>query len=150
MVPCAFRHRGFGGQWIVAREESHPDHQRGNRVEFVVIDVVAPLPLWMTERAVAERLGVSIYTVQRMRKRGELKAKRIGRRWKYRDDWIREYEDEWTPCQSSSESESGSSTGDPTAPIGVPAGSIQQLDRQDVHRSAQATFKPPRFASRNT
>ena len=66
---------------------------------------LVPLPLWISERDVAERWGVSIFTVQRERKRGKLKAKRIGGRWKYRDDSLREYEDKDTPCQSNSKSE---------------------------------------------
>ena len=63
---------------------------------------VTLMPIWIEERAVAKRWGVSIYTVQRERKRGRLKAKRLGGRWKYRSDWLREYEDEATPCQSNS------------------------------------------------
>jgi transposase len=47
-------------------------------------------PIWLEERAVAERLKVSVYTIQRMRKRGDQKAKRIGNRWRYRSDWLRE------------------------------------------------------------
>ena len=111
---------------------------------------IIPMPLWIDERAVADRWGVSIYTVQRERKRGKIKAKRIGGRWKYREDWLREYEDqEDTPCLSNSESENGSLTSDPTVPTGVSVGSIQQLDKRDVHRSAQQIFKSPRSGSQS-
>jgi hypothetical protein len=111
---------------------------------------VIPIRAWIDERAVADRWGVSIYTVRRERKRGKVKAKRIGGRWQYREDWLREYEDqEDTLCLSTSGSENGSSTSGPTAPTGVSVGSIQQLDRRDVHRSAQQIFKSPRSGSQS-
>lgn len=110
-----------------------------------------PLPMWIDERAVADRWGVSTYTVQRERKRGKVKAKRLGGRWKYRDDWLREYEDqEDTPCRKSSGLQNGSSTGGLTARAGAPVGSTQEPDRHDVHRLAQAIFKRPRSDSQNT
>ena len=73
-------------------------------------EAIVAMPVWFDERTVAKRWGVSVYTVQRERKRGRLKAKRLGGRWKYRSDWLREYEDEATPCQSNSGSENGFST----------------------------------------
>jgi len=112
-------------------------------------EAIVAMPVWFDEHTVAKRWGVSVYTVQRERKRGRLKAKRLGGRWKYRTDWLREYEDEATPCQSDSRSENGSSTSGPTARIGASAGSIQQLDRRDVHRSAQQIFKSPRSGSQS-
>lgn len=115
-----------------------------------VTQVIIPLPLWIEERAVANRWGVSIYTVQRVRKGGKLKAKLLGGRWKYREEWLREYEDEATPCGGNSESESGFSISDLTAPTGVSVGSMQQLDRRDVHRSAQQIFKSPKSGSPST
>jgi Helix-turn-helix domain len=108
------------------------------------------LPGWIEEQALAARWKVSIYTVQRMRKRGEVRAKRIGGRWKYREDWIQEYEDGETPCLSSSGLGNGSSISGPTAQTGASAGSIQQLDRRDVHHSAQQIFKSQRSGLRNT
>src|SRR5262245_558063 len=42
-------------------------------VRDLIMNLVA-LPLWISERDVAERWGVSIFTVQRERKRGKLKA----------------------------------------------------------------------------
>lgn len=111
---------------------------------------VIRMPIWIEERAVAQRWGVSVYTVQRYRKLGKIKAKCIGGRWKYREDWLREYEDqEDTPCLSTLGSGNGSSTSGPTARVGASAGSIQQLDRRDVHRSAQRIFKSPRSGSQN-
>ena len=105
------------------------------------------LPMWIEEASVAERWRVSIYTVQRIRKSGKVKAKRIGGRWKYREDWLREYEDkEDSPCLSGSGSGNGSLTSALTVRTGASAGSIQQLDRHDVHRSAQRIFKSPRSA----
>jgi excisionase family DNA binding protein len=69
-------------------------------------------PTWLPEKTVAQRLDVSKYTIQRMRKAGKLKAKKIGNRWKYREDWLREYEDqEDTQCPKSSGSVDGSLTG---------------------------------------
>lgn len=113
-------------------------------------EVVIPLPIWLDERTVALRWGVSFYTVQRIRKGGDLKAKRIGCRWKYREDWLREYEDKATPCQSSLELENGFSTGGQIARTGAPANSIQQLDRHAVHLSAQAIFKSPKSGLQRT
>jgi excisionase family DNA binding protein len=106
-----------------------------------VPDTVVPLPRWLTEQDVAVRLRVHKSTVQRLRKRGEFKAKLIGGRWKVREDWLRQYEDEETPCGSSSGSGNGFSASDQTVRTGASAGSIQGLDRRDVHRSAQAIFK---------
>jgi hypothetical protein len=75
--------------------------------ELVVAEVIPP-PVWMEEQVLAARWNVSIFTVQRMRKRRELRAKRIGGRWKYREDWVREYEDqEDTPCLRTSGSGNG-------------------------------------------
>ena len=112
-------------------------------------EAIAAMPLWFDEHTVAKRWGVSVYTVQRERKRGRLKAKLLGGRWKYRSDWLREYEDEATPCRSNSESGDGFSTSGSTARTGASVGSIQQLDRHDVHRSAQQIFKSPKSGSRN-
>ena len=85
-------------------------------------------PTWIEERDLAARFNVSIYTVQRMRKRGELKAKKLGCRWAYREDWLREFEDqEDTPCRKSSGLEGGSLIGDQTAQTGARAGTIQAL-----------------------
>jgi Helix-turn-helix domain len=111
---------------------------------------VLSLPVWIEERVLAARWMVHVSTVQRMRKRGEVRAKRIGGRWKYREDWIQEYEDGETAWRSSSESGNGSSTGGPTARTGASAGSIPQLDRHDVHLSAQKIFKSPRSGLRST
>jgi Helix-turn-helix domain len=110
---------------------------------------VISLPVWMEEQDLANRWNVSIFTVQRMRKRGEIRAKRIGGRWKYREDWVREYEEEETECQNNFASGSGFSTSGPTVRTGVSVGSIQKLDRRDVHRSAQQIFKSPRSGSQN-
>jgi hypothetical protein len=109
------------------------------------------LPAWFEERDLASRWNISHFTVQRMRKAGKLKAKKIGNRWKYREDWVREYEDqEDTQCPQSSGLESGSLIGDPIAPSGARANTIPKPDRQDVHRSAQVIFKAPRSDLPNT
>jgi hypothetical protein len=106
------------------------------------------VPVWLEERDLASRWNVSHYTVQRMRKAGKLKAKKLGGRWKYREDWVWEYEDqEDTQCPKSSESENGSSTGDRTVQTGVCAGTTRKRGRRDVHRSAQAIFKRPKSGS---
>jgi hypothetical protein len=108
------------------------------------------LPRWIEKRAVAKRWGVSVYTVQRYRKQGKVKAKRIGGRWKYREDWLREYEDqEDAPCLRPSGSGNGFSASGETARTGASAGSINQLDKHDVHRSAQQIFKSPSYGSQN-
>jgi integrase len=64
------------------------------------------MPSWMSEPELAERWGESTYSVQRKRKLGLIKAKRFGRGWKYRTDWILEYENQAdNQCQASSGSE---------------------------------------------
>jgi excisionase family DNA binding protein len=115
-----------------------------------VSEKVVRLPKWLTEQDVAARLGVHKSTVQRLRKRGEFKAKLIGGRWKVREDWLYEYEDEDTPCRSSSGSANGFLESDQTARTGASAGSIQKLDRRDVHRSAQTIFKRQKCGSLST
>jgi hypothetical protein len=87
-----------------------------------------PSLTWLSESDVAQRFGVSVWTVQRMRKDRVIKAKKLGGRWKYREDWLREFEDqEDTPCRKSSGLEGGSLIGDPTAQTGARAGTIQAL-----------------------
>ena len=113
-------------------------------------EAIVDMPVWFDEHTVARRWGVSVYTVQRERKRGRLKAKRLGGRWKYRSDWLREYEDEATPCQSDSRLENGFSTNGQTVRTGASVGSIQKLDKHDVHHSAQRIFKSPRSGLRST
>ena len=112
-----------------------------------VMQDLLQFPIWLDEQAVAQRLKVSVYTIQRMRKRGELKAKRIGAQWRYRSDWLREYEDKAdTPCQKISGSEGSSLNAVATVRPGARAGSIQKADKRDVHRSAQEIFKRPKSA----
>jgi hypothetical protein len=103
--------------------------------------------IWITEKDVAARWGTSKYTVQRERKRGKLKMKKIGGRWKTREEWLREYEDQPdTPChKNNSESEDFSLASVRTATSGAPATSISTVGRHDAHRLAQATFKKPKF-----
>jgi excisionase family DNA binding protein len=107
--------------------------------------------IWLDEQEVAVRFGVSISTVQRMRRQGTLKAKLIGRRWKVSLDWLLEFEaapDNQCP-KNNSESDHTSSESGQTARVGAPAGSILRLDKHDVHLSAQKIFKRPSFGSRN-
>jgi hypothetical protein len=99
--------------------------------------------IWLKEKDVAARWGTSKYTVQRERKRGKLKMKKIGGQWKTREEWLHEYEDQPdTPChKNNSESENFSSASVRTATNGAPATSTPTVGRHDAHRLAQATFK---------
>lgn len=104
----------------------------------------------LSEGDVANQLGVSVFTVQRMRKRGEIKSKKIRGRWKYRQEWLVEYlEKADNQCDAMTSSASGStslSVG-AGATCGAPAGTTQIHDRQSAHLSAQATFKRRKSAS---
>lgn len=104
---------------------------------------IVNLPKLLSERQVAEALGVSVYTVQRLRKAGDIKAKRIGRQWKITETWLREYlAEEDNHCPAANDSRSGN-TGcheGRTARSGAEPGSTGTLDRRSALASAQATL----------
>ncbi|MFQ5564202.1 MAG: helix-turn-helix domain-containing protein [Parvularculaceae bacterium] len=51
----------------------------------------SPLPRLLTEREAASRLRIHIATLQRIRRRGEIRFRRVGRQVRYLEDWITEY-----------------------------------------------------------
>ncbi len=105
------------------------------------------LPRWYTEDEVAERYGVSIFTVQRWRKAGALRAKRLGRAYKVREDWLLAWEEETeeSPCVgdamgNSASSGSRSDRGDHT---GTSRGSTERRDRLAARRQALTIARRP-------
>ncbi|MCH2394324.1 helix-turn-helix domain-containing protein [Oceanibaculum sp.] len=109
------------------------------------------LPRLLTEREAAEALGVSVYTIQRLRKQGEIRFKRLGGRWKTRADWLKEYLDrEDNQCLESerktvaetvpARSLVTGSAGGTIHPTGAPPGSIRNPDRQSAAASARLIF----------
>jgi excisionase family DNA binding protein len=110
---------------------------------------LGPLPQLLSERQAANYLGISKPTLVRLRKKGVIKAKQIGRQWFYRVDWLQEYLDEAdNQCknQNVSRLDDISSTGGQTVPTGAPAGTTHGLDRPGAHHSAQAIFKRQRLS----
>jgi excisionase family DNA binding protein len=95
---------------------------------------------WFSEEEIAERYGVSIFTVKRWRKSGRLKAKRLGRGFKVREDWLLEWEN--APGEqrcASDETVNLASSGSrsvPAATAGTSRGSIATRDRLDDRRRA--------------
>lgn len=109
---------------------------------------VARFPALLTESQAADVLGVSVYTVQRMRKRGQLKAKKIGARWKYRDDWLREYLEtpDTCPANETTDPAPSAASGSLNAPAprcGTGPGSTATADRLVEHHSALRTLRRP-------
>lgn len=110
----------------------------------------------LSEDQVAELLDVSVDTVRRERKRGNLGFTRIGGRIRYTDDQVAAYlrRGRVDPCQETEKTDadrsenSGSHSGQ-TAQCGAEPGSTPAVDRRDAHRLAQRTFKKPRSNSPN-
>ncbi|WP_366553310.1 helix-turn-helix domain-containing protein [Aquibaculum sediminis] len=121
-----------------------PAHSlRGQRMSNV-----HALPTLLSERQAAEALGVSIDTVRRARQRGEIRASFIGRRWKYRAEWIEDFIDR-RALQWQGEGETAfrsAPTGCPAAPApppGTAPGSIRRPARPAEPPLAQTISRPP-------
>jgi excisionase family DNA binding protein len=117
----------------------------------VTVSNTIKIPALFPEKEAARLLEISVSTLVRLRKSGAIKAKKIGNRWKYREDWLLEFLDkEDNPCKTFSESESISSVRDQTAPSGVHAGTTHKLDRHAAHLSAQKILKKPKSGLPNS
>ncbi|NVN30598.1 helix-turn-helix domain-containing protein [Endobacter medicaginis] len=114
--------------------------------------IVTRLPRLMKEREVAVELGVSIDTVRRLRKRGEIGHTKIGDRLRYTPEHVQAYlaAGEVAPCpRVVSRSVNTGSTSEPVPTTGAGAGSTETRARHAAHHSALATLRPPRSNSRN-
>ncbi|MDH3289347.1 MAG: helix-turn-helix domain-containing protein, partial [Betaproteobacteria bacterium] len=87
----------------------------------------------LSEPEAAAALGVSRWTLERIRKRGEIRARKIGGRWKYRSEWIEDYIEAGS-CQGEKRSDSvksvetGSRSGPPHR-YGIERGSTTKHDK---------------------
>ncbi|WP_161773066.1 helix-turn-helix domain-containing protein [Mesorhizobium hungaricum] len=104
----------------------------------------------MSEGEAAKALGVSIDTLQRMRKRGDISYLKVGGRYRYTQQILLDYIENRT-VKACANSESGSEklpgTGSPSgrAPeCGMRPGSTPLPDKQSAFLSAQQTFGKPK------
>tara|TARA_R110001592_G_scaffold7065_6_gene39732 strand:- start:38173 stop:38514 length:342 start_codon:yes stop_codon:yes gene_type:complete len=109
---------------------------------------VRHLPPLLTEREAATELGVSIDTMRRMRKAGEVQSKKIGGRYKYRVDWLNAYIEDtgWDANQITNKSIESETTGyqkDAIPQCGAERGSAPILDKQSEHHSALMILREP-------
>lgn len=102
---------------------------------------IAQLPKLYTEREVADYLEVSIETVRRERRRGNISHTKIGKKIRYTQQHIQEYLHEQTCPANDSKSETTGSQSGQTAQSGAQPGSTTLVDKQNVHHLAQQTFK---------
>lgn len=111
---------------------------------------VLPFPQLLTEKEAADSLGVSIDTIQRMRKRGDIAFRKIGGRFKYTAEDLREYIDNQRvgPCQkTTSELQNSEISGYQSAPGRHSTrshGSTPLPDKRSASALAQATFGKPK------
>ena len=106
------------------------------------------LPLLMTERQACERLGVSIDTVRRERRRRNVGYVMIGGHPRYTEAHLSEYIEARTvpPCRPQSDPNKSEGIGFPStsAPIcGAGLGSMPEPAKLVAHHSALAILKRP-------
>uniref|UniRef100_UPI0035A86C6A helix-turn-helix domain-containing protein n=1 Tax=Mesorhizobium sp. LHD-90 TaxID=3071414 RepID=UPI0035A86C6A len=104
----------------------------------------------LSERHAALRLGVSVDTLQRIRKRNEISYRKIGGRVRYTLADLREFV-ERTKVEACEKKTSGSvNSRGTTSPSGsarhsfTPLGSIRQPGKPSAHLLAQRTFGKPK------
>lgn len=103
----------------------------------------------MSERVAADWLGVSVFTLQRIRKRGEIGHAKVGNRAQYTLEDLQSYiaSKSSKPCQMTvSKSEPTTSPGIKTPLYGKPLGMTPIPDKQSALLLAQKTFKKPKSA----
>ncbi|PYD59826.1 hypothetical protein CFR73_09570 [Novacetimonas maltaceti] len=101
----------------------------------------------LTEQGIAARLGVSVTTVARYRKKGEIGYTMVGRRIRYTPQHLEDYlvRNEITPCAAPLNRQvSTSSANAEGRTTGARAGMIASRDRQSAHRSALAILGKPK------
>ena len=98
----------------------------------------------MTEKEAAEWLGVSIDTIRRIRKRGDIGFMKVGGRFKYAVRHLETYlkQNEVLPCDNL-KSENTILVGGRTPTSGAQRGSIPARDRLAANRSALQMLKTP-------
>lgn len=103
----------------------------------------------MSEQKAADWLGVSVFTLQRIRKRGEIGHAKVGNRAQYTLEDLETYvaSKSSKPCQKTvSKSEPTTSPSTKTPLYGKPLGSTPVPDKQSAFLLAQKTFKKPKSA----
>lgn len=107
---------------------------------------IAELPRLYDESEVAAYLDCSIDTVRRLRRAGELKSIKIGRKVRIRHDQLLEYIG-GKQCEIKSTKDKSETTGyrsDQAQPTGTEHGSTPKHDRHAAHLSAQSLFGKPK------
>lgn len=104
----------------------------------------------LDEKAAAKRLGVSPFTLARLRKAGEIAFAEIGGRILYPSSAIPAFINAKTvqPCQSMNDLKSkvSGSPAIPTAPSGKQLGMTETPGKLSAHHLAQKIFKKPKSA----
>lgn len=104
---------------------------------------VRRLPVLLSESQAADKLGVSIATMQRMRKRGDIAWRQIGGRVRYTIDDVRDYIEGARRCANDGDRARSETSGFPSGPtptLGASLGSIQLPDRQSANQLARQIF----------
>jgi excisionase family DNA binding protein len=107
----------------------------------------------MSEKEAAAFLGVSVYTLQRIRKRGEIEFAVVGGRNRYTHQFLENYlKSSEQPCNTSASKSvtSGFPSGPPAPKITTPQPSTGGPDKQTAAALAQTTFKKPKSFSPNS
>ncbi|MDJ0391479.1 hypothetical protein QMO56_25585 [Roseomonas sp. E05] len=114
------------------------------------------LPRLLTEVVAAERLGISIDTLRRERRRQRIGYTLIGGRPRYTERHLADYitANEVAPCAKADRISSAASgiTGSPAAPTvrsGAAPGLIPSRDRRAAHLSALTILSKPSSRSRS-
>lgn len=108
---------------------------------------VKPASDRMSEQKAADWLGVSVFTLQRIRKRGEIGHAKVGNRAQYTVEDLETYivSKSSKPCQTPVlKSEPTTSPNTKTLPFGKPLGMTPIPDKQSAYLLAQKTFKTPK------
>lgn len=106
---------------------------------------VVSLPALLTERQAAERLGISLSTLQRLRRLGDVSFIQIGRLIKYQEAQLADYLEAST-CSRKSGRDNSENIGFQSARIpraGAGHGSTPTLDRRAAKALALQTLKKP-------
>ncbi|MAW79913.1 MAG: hypothetical protein CMI63_06715 [Parvularcula sp.] len=109
---------------------------------------VPVLPALLTEKEAAARLRIHLATLQRIRRRGEIRFKRVGRSIRYREDWLAEYV-ERDSCPEMTNPVSSENTGFHSAQvrkIGIAPGTSglhPAIDAQSAKALALQTLRKP-------
>ena len=101
------------------------------------------LPRWITEQEIADNTGASVSTVRRWRKSGGLKARRLGRSYKIREDWYLAWQEVSSESVRLEGLESSGCRSDQIGRIGTSHGSTSGPTKLDERRRAQAILSKP-------